>query len=168
MLHINRLYPPTLPCYPSEQRNTIQLLYHSACNLPIYISVPSHPPTSPQMSDWSAPSWSSAEPLSDSADRSVRATLACVWKWKAGRRRSLQIKNDFSLVKHAAVISGPARSECSPNKMASAWRRLLGIADKVERAFIIIYPFSGSYFTTWITPLCSKCEALKSRMGIRW
>lgn len=118
MLHINRPYPPTLPCYPFEQRNMIRLLYRSSYNLPIYISVRSHPPTSPLMSDWRAPSWSSAAPLSGSADRSVRAALGCVWKWTARRRRrrrrSLQIKNDFSLVKHTAVISGPARLRAQP------------------------------------------------------
>lgn len=91
MSHINRLYPPTLPCCPCEQKNMIWLLYHSANNLPIYISVRSHPPTSPQMSDWSAPCWSSVGPLSDPADGSERATHCCVWKWTASQR-SLQIK----------------------------------------------------------------------------
>lgn len=107
MLHINRLHPPTLPRCQCEQKNTIWLIYHSANNLPIYISVRWHPPTSPQMSDWRAASWSWTGPLSDPADRSERATHCCVWKWTA-RRRSLQIKNDFSLVTHAAVICGPS------------------------------------------------------------
>lgn len=45
------------------------------------------------------------------------------------------------------------------------WWRLLGAADKPERASIIIYPFGGSYFTIWKTPLFSQWELLRSKMG---
>lgn len=135
MLHISRLYPPTLPCCPCKQKNMIWLLYHSANNLPIYISVPSHPPTSPQMSDWSAPSWSSA--LSDSADRSEPAMHRCVWKWTA----SQQIKNGFFPVKHTAVICGPVYSVCSLYKMVcggGSWGLLIRWSEHLSLFILLV------------------------------
>lgn len=73
----------------------------------------------------------------------------------------LQKQKPSSLVKHSAVVSGPVYR-------VSLWWRLLGTADKVERAFIIICPFSGSYFTIWITLLCSNWELLNSKMRVWW
>lgn len=113
MLHINRLYPPTLPCCPCEHKNMIRLLYHSANNLPIYISVRSHPPTSPQMSDRSAPSWSWAGPLTD-----LNGSCTAASENEQPASDPCRLKNGFFLLKLTAVISGPVYNVCSLYKMA--------------------------------------------------
>lgn len=169
MLHINRPRPPTLPRCPCERENTIWLFYHAANNLPIYISVRSaRPPPPPLLRCLIGSRRPEVQPGRPSADRSERAMHCCVWKWTVSHR---VIPADLKKTKNSLFS---CKAHCS-NFWARLykhnglwWWRLLGMADKLQRAFIIIYPFGGSYFSIWKTPLFSRRELLKRKMGIWW